>query len=291
MTMHSAISRYRVRRALPARAGIGLMAEHCRDILEGRPSVGFVAVQAESYIGDGVSPNHRLEAIRHTYPLSLHGVGLSIGGAAPLDRAHLARLRDLIQLYEPGLFSQRLAWSSEVGAFLKGLRPLPYNTATLRRVCDHVDEAQTRLATRMLVENPSTYATIETSTLAEVQFLREVVKRTGCGLLLDLSNVFAAATRHGYDPYAYVDAFPLEHVGEIHLAGSGAALIDAHRSRVSEAVWGLYEHCLGWIGPVPTLIEGKTDVPALGTLLTGAETADRILARQRRRYEQLLGAA
>jgi uncharacterized protein len=195
------------------------------------------------------------------------------------------------------LFSERLGWSSQGGALLNDLPPLPYNAATLRRVCDHIDEVQTRLATRMLLENPSTYATLEASTLAEVQFLREMVKRTGCGLLLDLSNVFAAATRHGYDPYAYVDAFPLEHVGEIHLAGfaeqrgAGAALIDAHRNRASEAVWGLYEHCLGWMGPVPTLIEGETDVFALGTLLAGAETADQILARQRRRYEQLLGAA
>jgi uncharacterized protein (UPF0276 family) len=299
MTMHSAISRYRVRRALPARAGIGLKAEHCRDILDGRPSVGFVELRGENHMRAGAPPNHHLEAIRHAYPLSLHGVGLSIGGAAPLERDRLACLKELIHLYDPGLFSERLAWSSQGGAFLNGLPPLPYNTATLRRVCHHIDEVQTRLATRMLVENPSTYATLETSTLAEVQFLREVVKRTGCGLLLNLSYVFAAATRHGYDPYAYVDAFPLEHVGEIHLAGiaeqrgdaGGPSTIDAHRTRTSEAVWALYEHCLGWIGPIPTLFEGETDGPALGTLLAGAETADRILARQRRRYEQLLGAA
>lgn len=259
MTMHSTISRYRVRRALPARAGIGLKAEHYGDILAGRPSVGFFEVHAENYMGAGGPPHHHLEAIRRTFPLSLHGVGLSIGGAAPLDRAHLARLKDLIGRYEPGLFSEHLAWSSHGGAFLNDLLPLPYNTATLRRVCDHIDEVQTRLATRMLLENPSTYVTFETSTLAEVQFLREVVKRTGCGLLLDVSNVFVSATNHGYDPYAYVDAFPLEHVGEIHLAGfaeqrdeAGARLlIDAHQTRVSEAVWRLYEHCLSWMGPDP----------------------------------------
>jgi uncharacterized protein (UPF0276 family) len=298
MTMHSAISRYRVRRALPARAGIGLKAERFRDVLVAQPSVGFVEVHAEDDLGHGAAPNHQLEAIRHAYPLSLHGVGLSIGGAAALDRARLARLKELIRLYEPGLVSERFAWSSRGGASLNGLLPLPYNTATLRRVCDHIDEVQTRLATRTLLENPSTYATLQTSTLAEVQFLREVVKRTGCGLRLDLSNVSAAATRHGYDPYAYVDAFPLEHVGEIHLAGFAApkeadapALMDARRTAASQAVWALYEHCLGWMGPVPTLIEGEIDGRDLGTLLAEAEMADWILARQKQRYEQLLGAA
>ena len=258
MTVHSTISRYRARRALPARAGIGLKAEHYGDILAAPAGRRFLRDPCRKLHGGRRPPHHQLEAIRRTYPLSLHGVGLSIGGAAPLDRAHLARLKALIDRYEPGLFSEHLAWSSHGGAFLNDLLPLPYNGATLRRVCDHIDEVQDAPRHALAAgESLDLRDVRDQHACARSQFLREVVKRTGCGLLLDVSNVYVSATNHGFDPYAYIDAFPFEQVGEIHLAGfaehrdeRGAA---AHRrapdARLSEAVWRLYEHARAGSGP------------------------------------------
>jgi uncharacterized protein len=254
-----------------ASAGAGLKLEHGLEILERGTRIDFFEVHAENYMGEGGLPHHVLHRIRERHPVSLHGVGLSIGADHPLDRDHLARLKLLIERYEPDLFSEHLAWSTHDGAFLNDLLPLPYTEATLARVCQHIDEVQSALGRRMLLENPSTYVRFEASTLSETDFLRAVVARTGCGLLLDVNNVHVSAVNHGFEPMAYLDAFPLEQVGEIHLAGfdedrddDGAPLlIDAHGCPVAEPVWALYARTLGRLGPIPTLIEWDNNVPEL----------------------------
>ncbi len=272
---------------LPGRAGVGFKPEHFAAILAGPRQVGFFEVHAETYMGDGGPPHRRLEAIRERYPLSLHGVGLSIGSPRPLDRDHLARLEGLIRRYQPAQFSEHLAWSSHDEGFLADLLPLPYDDETLAVVCRHIDETQATLATRMLLENPSTYVQFADSAIAETDFLAEVVRRTGCGLLLDVNNVYVSATNHGFDPFAYLAAFPLRHVGEIHLAGYADAvddqgaplLIDAHNSPVRATVWSLYEETVRRLGPTPTLIEWDNEVPQWPVLAAEARRAETAMAR------------
>ena len=186
--------------SLPTDVGVGFKPEHARDVIEGERGVAFFEVHAENYMGAGGPPHAILERLRASYSLSLHGVGLSIGGARPLDRRHLARLRRLIARYQPNAFSEHLAWSTHDGVFFNDLLPVPYNGETLARVCEHIDEVQTTLRTRMLLENPSTYVVFDTSTMGEVEFLREVIRRTGCGLLLDVNNVYVSAVNHAFDP-------------------------------------------------------------------------------------------
>ncbi|MFG1298367.1 DUF692 domain-containing protein [Xanthobacter sp. V3C-3] len=271
--------------AIPPRAGVGLKPQHYRDILGTAPDVGFFEIHAENYMGDGGPPLRYLDAIRARYPVSLHGVGLSIGAAAPLDRDHLARLKRLIARCEPGLFSEHLAWSTHDAGFLNDLLPLPYTPEALDRICDHVDEVQATLGRRMLLENPSTYVVFAESTIPEVEFLAAVAARTGCGLLLDVANVAVTATNQGTDPLAYLADFPMDHVGEIHLAGSAEAvdaagarlLIDAHGSPVAPSVWELYARVIERIGAVPTLIEWDNDVPGWPVLMDEARRADAIL--------------
>jgi uncharacterized protein (UPF0276 family) len=272
---------------LPARAGIGLKPEHFRDVLDTRPDIGFFEVHAENYMVDGGPFHHFLGRIREHYPLSLHGVGLSIGGEAALDETHLDRLAALIRRYQPASFSEHLAWSSHGEVFYNDLLPLPYDRATLARVCDHVDRVQERLQRRMLLENPSTYVQFEASEIDEADFLREVIRRTGCGLLLDVNNVYVSCVNHGRDAAAYIDALPLDAVGQIHLAGftrdqdaAGAPLlIDSHGSPVDDAVWGLYAGVTARLGPTPTLLERDNDVPALATLLAEARCAEDLMPR------------
>jgi len=272
---------------LPSRAGVGLKPEHFAAIVAGPREVGFFEVHAETYMGEGGPPHRRLEAIRARYPLSLHRVGLSIGSPRPLDRDHLARLRGLIRRYEPAQFSEHLAWSSHDQGFLADLLPLPYDDETLAVVCRHIDETQETLATRMLLENPSTYVQFSDSAIAEAEFLAEAVRRTGCGLLLDVNNVYVSATNHGFDPFAYLAAFPLRHVCEIHLAGCADAvddegaplLIDAHNSPAPAAVWALYEDAVSRLGPTPTLIEWDNDVPPWPVLAAEARRADAAMAQ------------
>jgi hypothetical protein len=277
----------RVAAPLPDRSGVGLKPEHIDAILEERPSLGFFEIHAENYMGAGGPPHRRLEAIRALYPLSLHGVGLSIGSPRPLDRDHLARLAALARRYEPGLFSEHLAWSSHDEGFLNDLLPLPYTEETLDAVCAHVDEVQEALARPMLLENPSTYVLFAESTIPETEFLRAIARRTGCGLLLDVSNVLVSAINHGFDPDAYLDAFPLDRVGEIHLAGFAEAeddaghpiLIDAHDSPVRDRVWDLYRSVVARRGPAPTLVEWDNDVPAWPVLRDEARRAEGALAQ------------
>ena len=272
---------------LPASPGLGFKPEHFRDIAAAPGAVGFYEVHAENYMGDGGAPHAMLTRLHEDHALSIHGVGLSIGGAGGLDRDHLARLRQLIDRYRPESFSEHLAWSSHGAAWLNDLLPLPYTDETLATVCDHVDAVQEALGMQMLLENPATYVTFESSTWAETDFLAEIVRRPGCGLLLDVNNVFVSATNHRFDARAYLAAFPLADVGQIHLAGhdteelpSGPLLIDSHGRPVADPVWTLYTEVIARTGPLPTLIEWDNDVPAFATLLEEAARAEAIL-RQR----------
>ncbi|HEX9168896.1 MAG TPA: DUF692 domain-containing protein [Roseiarcus sp.] len=266
--------------------GIGFKAEHFEPILETRPELGFFEVHAENYMGAGGPPHRRLDAIRERYPVSLHGVGLSIGSPGPLDQAHLNRLAAVARRFEPALVSEHLAWSTHEGAFFNDLLPLPYTHETLARVTDHIDEVQNALQRAILLENPSTYVVFAESTVAETDFLREIARRAGCGLLLDVNNVFVSATNHGYDPYRYLADFPLDAVGEIHLAGYAddcddaglPLLIDAHNSPVRDPVWALYAETIRRLGAKRTLIEWDNDVPAWPTLLGEARRAERVMA-------------
>lgn len=270
---------------LPRTPGLGFKPEHFSDILRLRPALGFFEVHAENYMGEGGPPHRMLTRLRQDHALSLHGVGLSIGGPGRLDGAHLARLKALVERYQPESFSEHLAWSSHGGDYLNDLLPLPYTAETLQAVCDHVDEVQAVLGRRMLLENPSTYVLFQQSTLAEVDFLAEVVRRTGCGLLLDVNNVFVSATNHRQDPRAYLAGFPVAAVGEIHLGGhaeemlpSGPLLIDDHARPVADPVWALFAEALALTGPQPVLIEWDNDVPAFPVLMAEAERAARVMA-------------
>lgn len=284
---------------LPPRAGLGLKPEHYADILKGQPDIGFFEVHAENYMGAGGPPHRYLEAICARYPLSLHGVGLSIGGAGPLDKAHLARLRALVERYRPQSFSEHLAWSTHDTGFLNDLLPLPYTQETLARVVEHVDETQQALGRRMLLENPSTYVVFAESRIEEVDFLAGIAARSGCGLLLDVNNVMVSCVNQRRDPFAYIDRFPVELVGEIHLGGYDEAvdgagerlLIDAHGSVVREDVVALYRHALSRLGPVPTLIEWDNDVPDFATLAAEAARVDALIATEAERRNRRHGRA
>lgn len=271
--------------AIPARAGVGLKARHYRTILESEPDIGWFEVHPENYMGAGGPPHRYLSEIRERYPLSLHGVGLSIGGDRPLDEDHLGRLKALVERYRPGLFSEHLAWSTHDEGYLNDLLPLPYTRETLARVAEHVDRVQEVVGRRMLFENPSTYVRFAETEMSEVEFIAALVERTGCGLLLDVNNVYVQATNHGFDPCAYIDAFPIEHVGEIHLAGFAREtddlgeplLIDAHDREVDRIVWDLYARAMRRCGPVPTLIEWDANVPEWPVLHAEAMRAEAVM--------------
>lgn len=271
---------------LPCTTGLGFKPDHFHDIMKRPHAVGFFEVHAENYMGDGGASHAMLTALRADYALSIHGVGLSIGGAEGLNAAHLERLRKLIDRYQPESFSEHLAWSSHGSAWLNDLLPLPYTQATLDTICTHVDQVQDWLGCQMLLENPATYLTFESSTWSETDFLTEIARRTGCGLLLDINNVFVSATNHRFDAHAYLSRFPLAAVGEIHLAGhdaeelpSGPLLIDSHGAPVADPVWALYACVLEKTGPLPTLIEWDNDLPNFSALLVEATRAKALLAR------------
>ena len=275
---------------LPAWTGVGFKPAHFRDILAAAQPIGFFEVHAENYMGAGGPPHAQLGALRERYGLSVHGVGLSIGSTGPLDRDHIARLKALCDRYQPEHFSEHLAWSSHDGVYLNDLLPLPYTQQTLTRVAEHVDTVQTALGRQMLLENPSTYLCFAESTIPEVDFLAEVSKRTGCGLLLDVNNVFVSANNHGTQPLSYLDRFPFERVMEIHLGGhheeaddvGAPLLIDSHGAAVAEGVWTLYAQVIGRTGPIPTLIEWDNDVPDWPTLRAEAVAAQSIVSRASR---------
>jgi len=284
--------------SLSVRAGVGLKLEHAADVLNGGHGVGFFEVHAENYMGAGGEPHRVLSRVRESFALSLHGVGLSIGGADPICEIHLDRLRRLIERYQPALFSEHLAWSSHGGSFLSDLLPLPYNLATLQRVCDHIDLVQEKLRTRLLLENPATYLLFEESTMSEAEFIRSVAARTGCGLLLDIGNVYVSAVNHGFEPMAYIDAFPIDAIEEIHLAGFAVdrdddgtpLLIDSHGCEVAEVVWALFQRTIARTGPISTMIEWDNDVPAFAALAAQAKRAQSVLMTEERRRARRISA-
>ncbi len=249
--------------------------------------VEWLEIHAENYMGDGGRPLAQLRHLAERFAISVHGVGLSIGGETPLDKDHLARLKHLVGWLQPASFSEHLAWSTHDSHFLNDLLPLPYTAATLQRVADHIDELQEVIGRRMLLENPSSYLAFDESTYAETEFLDEVAKRTGCGLLLDVNNVFVSATNLQMDARAYIDAFPLSRVGEIHLGGhdededdhGAPLLIDSHGREVADPVWTLLDYTLERTGPKPILIEWDADVPDWPTLADEARRAEAALAK------------
>lgn len=267
--------------ALPAAPGVGYKPQHFTEITTDARPVEWLEVHAENYMGDGGRPLAQLKHLAQIFPISVHGVGLSIGGEGRLDPDHLARLKNLCDWLQPASFSEHLAWSTHDSHFLNDLLPLPYTPATLARVADHIDEVQEVLGRRMLLENPSSYLAFAESTHSETDFLRELARRTGCGLLLDVNNVFVSATNLDMDPRAYIDDFPLDKVGEIHLGGHDEdhddhgepLLIDSHGSPVADPVWALLAHTLDRSGPRPLLIEWDADIPDWPVLAAEAARA------------------
>jgi uncharacterized protein len=261
-------------------AGIGLRAPHYAEIARRKPRLAFLEVHSENFFGEGGPPLAWLERFRADYPLSLHGVGLSLGTADALDETHLAKLAALAHRFEPALVSEHLCWGAIGGRFANDLLPLPYSEAALARVIEQVGHAQDRLGRRILVENVSSYLEFEDSTIPEWEFLAETARASGCGILLDVNNIHVNAKNHGFDALRYLDAIPARAVEEIHLAGyedAGGLLIDTHGARVFPEVWRLYEAAIARFGARPTLVEWDTDIPELDVLLDEASKANAIL--------------
>jgi uncharacterized protein (UPF0276 family) len=274
---------------IPASAGIGLRFQHHHDVIANRPQIGWMEVHPENYMGGG-TPLAHLTAIRHDMPISLHGVGLSLGSAEGIDAAHLKRLAELAERIEPGLISEHVAWTVSDGIYLADLLPLPLTEEALDGICRNIVTAQVALGRQILVENPSTYLRYQHSTIPEWEFMSEVSRATGCGILCDVNNIAVSAANHGFDAYHYLDSLPSDRIGEIHVAGHSIRTldndikirIDDHASPVSPEVWHLLEYALHRFGPVPVLVEWDTDVPPLDVLLREAKLAERILTAARR---------
>lgn len=270
---------------LPNLPGVGYKPQHFAAIMANAAPIGWLEIHAENYMGDGGRPLAQLRHLASRFPISVHGVGLSIGGEEPLDADHLARLKTLCDWLQPASFSEHLAWSTHDGAFLNDLLPLPYTAATLARVCDHIDQVQTVLGRKMLLENPSSYMAFTETTLSEVAFLTQIATRTGCGLLLDVNNVYVSSVNQGFNPLEYITAFPLDMVGEIHLGGhdedrddhGARLLIDSHGAEIVDPVWSLYADTIARSGARPTLIEWDNDVPDWPVLASEAKRAALIL--------------
>lgn len=279
-------------KTLPARAGAGFKSVHADAILADSYRIGFLEVHAENYMGAGGHPHRLLTRMREQFPLSVHGVGLSIGSENGIDAMHLSRLKSVVERYQPEQVSEHLAWSTHDDSYFNDLLPVPYDRETLDRVCDHIDLVQSVLRRKILLENPSTYAVFERSTMSEADFIREIARRTGCGLLLDVNNVLVSSVNNRFKPLMYLQDFPLDLVEEIHLAGhaedqdeDGARLlIDAHDRPVDDEVWQLYDIIIRQTGPLPTLIEWDNDVPEWPVLRREAQAADAILARHASTY-------
>jgi hypothetical protein len=272
--------------SLPTRPGVGYKPQHYSAIMAEPGPLAWLEIHAENYMGDGGRPIAQLRHLAERFPISVHGVGLSIGAEGDLDKDHLARLKHLISWLNPASFSEHLAWSTHDSHFFNDLLPLPYTPKTLDHVAAHINEVQDTVGRCMLLENPSSYLAFAESTLSETDFLRELTQRTGCGLLLDVNNVFVSATNLKTSPQAYIDDFPLEAVGEIHLGGhdededeTGAPLlIDSHGKAVVDPVWALLDYTLAKSGPKPLLTEWDTDVPAWPVLAEEISRADKALS-------------
>ena len=276
---------YPTQHLLPTDIGIGLKPEHFEEILQSLPDLGFFEIHAENYMVDGGPLHFYLSKIREHYPLSIHGVGLSIGGQAPVDEAHLDRLTLLLNRYQPELFSEHLAWSTHQGHYMNDLLPVPYTQHSLTHICEQIDHVQTRLGRRMLLENPATYVEFDNSDMTEEAFITEIINTTGCGLLIDINNVYVSCINHHRDPLGYIQALPLAAVGEIHLAGfatdtdsdGSPLLIDSHDSEVAAPVWNLYQKAFQLMGPRPTLLERDGNLPGLTVLHEEAKQAKALM--------------
>jgi uncharacterized protein len=271
-----------------ANAGIGLRFQHQREVITRRPPAGWFEVHSENYFGDGGAPLDALLTVRQHYPISLHGVGLSIGSTDPADQQHLASLATLIDRVEPVFVSEHLSWSSVEGRFVNDLLPLPYTEESLRHVCNRVADVQSTLGRQILIENPSSYLQFQCSEINEPDFLAALALETGCGLLLDINNVYVSAMNHGFDPLAYLQRIPRRYVRELHVAGHSVIdvggkklLVDTHNAPVCAEVWSLYAAAIERFGRVPTLIEWDTDIPALDVLMNEAVKADALLETRR----------
>jgi len=267
---------------IPARTGIGLRADHYAAILQQQPRIGFVEVHSENYFGDGGKPVRYLEQVREIYPVSLHGVGLSLGSIDPLDLAHLGKLAALADRFAPALVSEHLSWGSIGGVHSNDLLPLPYTEESLRHLVERIGAVQDFLQRQILIENVSSYLEYSHSTIPEWEFLDTLATTSGCGILLDINNVYVNARNHGFDPLRYLDSITPGHVREMHLAGhtendigDATILIDTHNRPVAEPVWQLYANAIQRFPDIPALIEWDTELPPLATLLDEATRADR----------------
>jgi uncharacterized protein (UPF0276 family) len=280
-----------VNRRTPVRAGVGLRLPHLAEVVATRPPAGWMEIHPENFLANAHARELLEEAARH-YPISVHTVGISMGSADGIDRTHLARLRRLVDAIDPVLVSGHLAWSAQGGAYLNDLLPLPFDEETLQVVAHHLAEVQDALNRPFLIENPSSYVGFRTSTMTEVQFLSELVSRTGCQLLCDVSNVYLSAHNMGYDPYQYIDGLPATAIGELHLGGftpepdesrPGAELfVDTHATGIADPVWDLFAHATRRFGPAPVLVEWDNDLPPFSTLLDEAARADALVIATRR---------
>lgn len=279
--------------------GVGFKPQHLDQAINSRFEVDFVEVHPENYMVDGGPMLRALETIRSHYPVSLHGVGLSLAGTDPIDSTHLARFAQMIRTYQPISVSEHLAWSTYGGTFFNDLLPVPYTTETLTRVCERIDSVQTALGVRILIENPATYVQFRSSTYTEGEFLREVVRRAGCGLLLDVSNAYVASVNHGHDAHDHILSMPLHDVGQIHLAGFGREmdaagdelLIDNHGAPIDSCVWELYAWVVGRIGQAPTLIERDNNVPPFEEIALEATRARLVAQAVRSSMSKVLRSA
>lgn len=273
-----------VRNPIPARAGIGLRGPHYRDVVNTQPALGFFEVHTENFFGQGGVPHYFLERIRRDYPLSFHGVGLSLGSTDPLNMAHLERIKQLIEFYQPDLVSEHLAWGSVDGRYLNDLLPLPYTEEAVQHLADRVMQTQDYLGRSIMVENVSCYLQFVHSHLCEWEFVTAVAERADCGILLDVNNVYVNAHNHDFNSFRFFDGIPGDRVGEIHLAGhttkeyeEGSIIIDTHDQEVCNDVWALYGEAIRRYGQKPTLIEWDSDLPELQVLLDQAEIAQNIM--------------
>lgn len=276
---------------IPAdKAGIGLRSPHYKEILETTPAIGWLEIHPENYFCGGVH-KHFLDKIADKYPLSMHAVGLSLGADQPVDNDHLAKLKTLIDRYNPFLVSDHIAWSASGNAHLNDLLPLPYTQESLKRLCQNIMQVQNTLERNILVENPSTYITFKDNEMSEAEFMNAVCEKTGCGMILDVNNIYVQSHNHGLEPIAYIDTINPLYVGEIHLAGhiekpigEHSLLIDTHNQNVCNAVWRLYDYAVQKIGALPTLIEWDQDYPPLQTLLDEANRARNIMQKHEALY-------
>ena len=270
--------------SIPAQAGIGLRADHYQSVLDSKPRIGWLEAHNENFFGEGGAPIQYLEKIREHYPLSLHGVGLSIGSVDELNRRYLTKIKELIHRFEPGLISEHLCWSSVNGIHSNDLLPLPYTQEALEHVCSRIAQVQDFLGRQILIENVSSYLQFKHSHISEWEFLVETARSSGCGILLDINNIYVNSINHGFDAAGYLNAIPGKYVQEMHLAGfavnqyeHGEVLIDNHGAPVADPVWALYEKAIQRFGRTPTLIEWDTDVPSLATLLEEASKANAVM--------------